>query len=78
MKTEAHTDLQKALLSLAQERQKSSTLIKVGELRTILKTSMVKIVEAAEDMSLCVNVGIQTNDGHGIIPKREWSIEDLN
>jgi len=39
---------------------------------------MNKIVEAAEDMDLCVNVGIQTNNGHGNIAKRDWSIEDLD
>lgn len=78
MKTEAHTDLQKHVLSLVQERQKSSTLITVGELKSELKKPMTKIVEAAEDMCLCVNVGIQTDSGHGMLPKTQWSIEDLN
>ena len=78
METKAQTELQKAVLSLVRERQKSFNLITVGELKTILKKPMNKIVEAAEDMDLCVNVGIKTNNGHGNIAKRDWSIEDLD
>jgi hypothetical protein len=78
MKTEAHTKLQKSILSLVHEAQKSSTLITIGELKEKLKKPMTKIVNAAEDMSLCVSIAIQTNDGHAIMPKKRWSIEDLN
>ena len=78
MKAEAHTELQKAVLSLVQERQKTFKLITVGELKERLKKPMTKIVEAAEDMGLCVNVAIGNNSGHGSLSKRNWSIEDLN
>lgn len=78
MQAQAHTELQKAVLSLVRKRQKTFALITVGELKEKLKKPMTKIVEAAEDMELCVNVGIMTNSGHGELPKADWSIEDLN
>lgn len=78
MKTEAHTKTQKHVLSLVQKAQKSSTLITLKELKEKTKTSMRKIVEAAEDMCLCVNVGMQTDSGHGMLLKADWTIEDLN
>jgi len=78
METVAYTDTQKALLSLVRQRQKTSALITVKEAAKKINCSMDKVIEAAEDMYLNINVGVGCNGGHGELEKHQYTIEDLN
>lgn len=71
-------DITKPLLSLIRERQKTPNLLSVKEASKKLKTSMKNVIQTAEDEGININVGFQIGNGYAELPKREWTMEDLN